>query len=73
MNSDQVNGTWKQVRGKVKEMWGKLTDDDLDVIDGKKDQLVGRVQKAYGVARDDAERQVSDWHKNNPDAFSDVP
>lgn len=73
MNSDQAKGTWKQVRGKVKEMWGKLTDDDLDVIDGKKDQLVGRVQKAYGVARDDAERQVNDWHRTNPDAFSDVP
>lgn len=69
MNSDQVNGTWKQVRGRVKEMWGKLTDDDLDVIDGKKDQLVGRVQKAYGVAREDAERQVNDSHRDNPNAF----
>jgi len=73
MNSDQAKGTWKQIRGKVKEMWGKLTDDDLDVIDGKKDQLVGRVQKAYGVEREDAERQVSDWHRSNPNAFSDIP
>jgi uncharacterized protein YjbJ (UPF0337 family) len=73
MNSDQVKGTWKQMRGKVKEMWGKLTDDDLDVIDGKKDQLIGRIQKAYGVGREDAERQVKDWDRSNPGAFSDVP
>jgi uncharacterized protein YjbJ (UPF0337 family) len=73
MNSDQVKGSWKQLRGKVKEAWGKLTDDDLDVIDGKKDQLVGKVQKAYGVAREDAEKQVREFQSRNPDSFSDVP
>lgn len=73
MNADQVKGSWKQFRGKVKEAWGKLTDDDLDVIDGKKDQLVGKVQKAYGVAREDAEKQVKEFNSKHPDAFSDVP
>jgi len=74
MNSDQVKGSWKQFRGQMKEAWGKLTDDDFDVVDGKKDQLVGKVQKAYGVAREDAERQVNDFHTKNPSVFgNDVP
>jgi uncharacterized protein YjbJ (UPF0337 family) len=51
-------GKWKQVRGKVKEQWGKLTDDDLDRIDGKREQLVGRIQEAYGKDRAEAEREV---------------
>jgi uncharacterized protein YjbJ (UPF0337 family) len=53
-----LKGEWKQVRGKVKEQWGKLTDDDLQRIEGKRDQLVGAVQKRYGIAKDEAERQV---------------
>ena len=53
-----MKGEWKQVRGKVKEQWGKLTDDDLQRIEGKRDQLVGAVQKRYGIAKDEAERQV---------------
>ena len=66
MNAEQVKGTWKEARGKVKEMWGKLTDDDLDVIAGKKDQLLGRVQKAYGVTKEEAEKQVNEFNKKNP-------
>jgi uncharacterized protein YjbJ (UPF0337 family) len=58
MNWDQVAGNWKQVKGKVREKWGKLTHDDLDVIAGKRDQLVGRLQERYGYARDEAERQA---------------
>ena len=58
MNWDTVKGQWKQFRGKVKEQWGELTDDDLDRIEGKRDQLLGAVQKRYGMARDEAERQV---------------
>ena len=58
MNWDTVKGQWKQFRGKVKENWGKLTDDDLDRIEGKRDQLLGAVQQRYGVARDEAEEQV---------------
>ena len=61
MNWDRVEGNWKQITGKVKEQWGKLTDDDLTVINGKQDQLVGRVQERYGIAKDEAERQVKEW------------
>jgi len=61
MNQDIFEGNWKQFKGKVKEQWGKLTDDDLDVISGKRDQLVGRIQERYGVARDEAEKQLSAW------------
>jgi uncharacterized protein YjbJ (UPF0337 family) len=59
MNQDIFEGNWKQFKGKVKEQWGKLTDDDLDVISGKRDQLVGRIQERYGVARDEAEKQLA--------------
>jgi len=61
MNSDQLEGKWKQVKGTVKERWGKLTDDDVDVINGRSDQLVGKIQEHYGIAKDDAQRQVDDW------------
>jgi uncharacterized protein YjbJ (UPF0337 family) len=61
MNWDTVKGEWKQFRGKIKEQWGKLTDDDLDRIEGKRDQLVGAVQKRYGVAKDEAEKQLHDF------------
>jgi uncharacterized protein YjbJ (UPF0337 family) len=61
MNWDQIEGAWKQVRGRVREQWGKLTDDDLDVVAGRRDTLIGKVQERYGVARDEAERQVRDW------------
>ncbi|HRN07703.1 MAG TPA: CsbD family protein [Ottowia sp.] len=61
MNEDTIAGNWKQFKGKVKEQWGKLTDDDLDVIAGKRDQMVGRMQELYGIAKDEAEKQLSDW------------
>jgi uncharacterized protein YjbJ (UPF0337 family) len=61
MNWDRIEGKWKQSVGKVKEHWGKLTDDDLDVIAGKRDQLVGKIQERYGIAKDAAERQVDDF------------
>ena len=61
MNWDQVEGKWKQASGHVKEKWGKLTDDDLQVIRGKRDQLVGKIQERYGIAKDDAERQVDEF------------
>ncbi|WP_162381884.1 CsbD family protein [Citrobacter sp. NCU1] len=65
MNKDEVSGNWKQFKGKVKEQWGKLTDDDMTVIEGKRDQLVGKVQERYGYARDKAEKEVSDWESRN--------
>jgi uncharacterized protein YjbJ (UPF0337 family) len=61
MNWDRFEGNWKQFAGKVKEQWGKLTEDDLAVIGGKQDQLVGRIQERYGIAKDEAERQVNSW------------
>ena len=61
MNSDTISGNWKQLKGKVKEQWGKLTDDDITVIEGKRDQLVGRVQERYGIAKEKAEEQVKAW------------
>jgi uncharacterized protein YjbJ (UPF0337 family) len=67
MNEDRMAGSWKQIKGKVKEQWGKLTDDDLDVIAGKRDQLLGRIQQRHGVARDEAERQVENFERSNPD------
>jgi uncharacterized protein YjbJ (UPF0337 family) len=61
MNWDRIEGKWKQSVGKVKEKWGKLTDDDLDVIAGKRDQLVGKIQERYGIAKDAAEKQVDEF------------
>ncbi len=61
MNWDQVEGQWKQIKGKVVEQWGKLTHDDLDVISGKREQLAGRIQERYGVTREEAEKQVEKW------------
>jgi len=61
MNWDRVEGNRKQFAGKVKEKWGKLTNDDLQVIDGQQDQLVGRIQERYGVAKDEAQKQVKNW------------
>jgi uncharacterized protein YjbJ (UPF0337 family) len=67
MNEDRMEGNWKQFKGKVKEQWGKLTDDDLDVISGRRDQLAGKIQERHGVARDEAERQIKDFETRNPD------
>jgi uncharacterized protein YjbJ (UPF0337 family) len=67
MNQDRIEGNWKQFKGKVKEQWGKLTDDDIDVIAGKRDQLLGRIQERHGVAKDEAETQVKNWESRNPD------
>jgi uncharacterized protein YjbJ (UPF0337 family) len=64
MNWDRVEGNWKTLKGQVKQQWGKLTDDDLDVINGKREELLGRIQNAYGMSRDDADRQIREWEKN---------
>jgi uncharacterized protein YjbJ (UPF0337 family) len=61
MNEDTMKGNWKQLKGKIKEQWGKLTDDDMKVVEGRFDQLAGRLQERYGIERDEAERQVRDW------------
>lgn len=64
MNWDIAKGQWKQFRGQVQEQWGKLTSDDLDQIEGKRDQLLGAVQKRYGVAREEAEQQVAKFESS---------
>ena len=61
MNTDQVKGKWHQVKGEAKIQWGKLTNDDLDQIQGKSEQLVGKLQERYGIARDEAQRQLDAW------------
>ena len=63
MNRDRIEGKWKQYAGKIRERWGKLTDDDLTVIHGKTDQLVGLVQERYGYAKEEAERQVEEFNR----------
>jgi uncharacterized protein YjbJ (UPF0337 family) len=62
MNSDRLKGKWKQVKGSAKERWGKLTDDDLEVIDGQSEQLIGKIQERYGIVREAAKEQVDEWN-----------
>ena len=65
MNWNRMEGNWKQFSGKVKAQWGKLTDDQITQINGHREQLVGKIQEAYGIGQDEADRQVSDWEKLN--------
>jgi uncharacterized protein YjbJ (UPF0337 family) len=58
---DRIEGNWKQFKGKVKETWGELTDDELDQIAGKRDVLLGKIQERYGIERDEAERRIRDF------------
>jgi uncharacterized protein YjbJ (UPF0337 family) len=64
MNDDIFKGKWTQLKGNIKEQWGKLTDDEIEQLDGRKDQLVGKVQERYGIARDQAARDVDNWLNN---------
>jgi uncharacterized protein YjbJ (UPF0337 family) len=61
MNRDRIEGNWQQLKGKVKQRWGKLTDDDLTVIEGRRDELCGKIQERYGITREEAERQVEEF------------
>ena len=63
MNWDRIEGNWKQLKGKVKAQWGRLSDDDFDVVAGRREQLAGKIQERYGIAKDEAERQVADWER----------
>ena len=63
MNWDRIEGNWRQFKGSAKTQWGKLTDDQLDVIAGKRESLAGRIQEAYGLSKDVAEMQLADWQK----------
>lgn len=61
MNWNQIEGQWTQMVGHVKTQWGKLTDDDIKIVAGKRDQLIGKVQERYGILQADAEKQVNEW------------
>lgn len=61
MNSDQLEGQWKQLKGSVREKFGKLTDDDIQVIGGKKDQFLGKLQERYGLSREQAQKDLDNW------------
>lgn len=63
MNWDKISGNWKQAKGSIKQNWAKLTDDDLTYIEGSRDKMVGKVQERYGIAKDEAERKISDWER----------
>lgn len=65
MNWDQIKGKWDQIKGDARRQWGKLTDDDMEVARGDRDKLAGRIQERYGIAKEDAERQVDDWGRRN--------
>ena len=63
MNKDRINGSWEQVKGSVQEAWGKLTHDDLAVVEGDRKQLAGKIQERYGIAKDEAEKQINEWNR----------
>lgn len=63
MNKDQIIGNWHEIKGEAKRQWGKLTDDDLTQIAGDSEKLAGTIQKNYGIAKEEAEQQVKNWHK----------
>jgi uncharacterized protein YjbJ (UPF0337 family) len=69
MNWDRIEGNWKQVVGKAKAQWGKLTDDDLDVVAGRREQLAGKIQERYGIAKDEVDKQIADWELKATDAW----
>jgi uncharacterized protein YjbJ (UPF0337 family) len=73
MNWDRIEGNWKQLKGKTIEQWGKLTDDEFDVIAGRRDQLAGKIQEHYGVLKDEAERQIAEWEKRADDSWFPKP
>jgi uncharacterized protein YjbJ (UPF0337 family) len=62
MDWNRVEGNWKQVKGMIKEKWGKLTDDDLNVIGGRQDQLEGKIQERYGIAKDQVRKDINAWY-----------
>ena len=69
MNWDRIQGNWKQVVGRAKAQWGKLTDDDLDVVAGRREQLAGKIQERYGIAKDEVDKQIADWELKATDAW----
>ena len=64
MNREQIEGNWKQIKGRVKEKWGRFTDDDLEIIAGKRDQLIGKLQEKYQYTKEEAEEEVDKWSED---------
>jgi uncharacterized protein YjbJ (UPF0337 family) len=71
MNSEQIKGQWTQMKGSIRKQWGKLTNDDLDVIAGEHQRLVGKIQERYGIAKEEAERQVANWNPSPEETRKD--
>jgi len=65
MNEDRISGNWKQFKGKIKEKWGDLTDDDITVVEGKREQLLGKIQERYGYGKEQAEKELKEWEDSN--------
>ncbi len=65
MNKEIIEGNWNQLKGEVQKRWGKLTNDNLDQINGNRTKLLGVIQESYGVAKEEAEKQVKDWEKSS--------
>lgn len=72
MNWDRIEGNWTQFKGKVKEQWGRITDDQLDVINGKREQLAGRVQETYGLTKEETERQIRAFEDAHAASFDEA-
>jgi uncharacterized protein YjbJ (UPF0337 family) len=72
MNWDRVQGNWKQFKGLVQKKWGKLTDDDVNTINGQREILAGQLQEAYGIGMEEAERQIHEWENSVRDVANDV-
>ena len=69
MNWDRIEGNWKQLTGRAKAQWGKLTNDDIEVIAGRRDQLAGKIQARYGIAKDEAEKQIVTWESKADESW----
>ncbi|ROZ79368.1 CsbD family protein [Ramlibacter sp. WS9] len=69
MNWDRIQGNWKQVSGQAKAQWGKLTDDDLDIVAGRREEMAGKIQERYGVAKEEAHNQIAEWARKATDAW----
>lgn len=69
MNWDRIQGSWKSVTGQAREQWGKLTDDDFNIVAGRREQLVGKIQERYGIAKDAAEKQIDEWQRKATDSW----
>lgn len=72
MNWDTIEGNWKQWKGTIREKWGKLTNDELDVIAGKRDRLTGKIQEKYGIAKDEVEKQLNEFQDSANTVFDKV-